>query len=268
MVNKAIRYFLDSEGLPFFWNKIMSSINTELYNNYWVKIMTVVNRELNRLKLYTDDKIQIETNRATTAEQNLSNNIQIETDRATTAEQNLSNKISEILTNFNFFKVILPETGNYFTEESFVKNKLNELYTDNINEIEDKIGLFTLRYKYSFLTIENSLVSITDKNWVQVIKGLVSINEDDKTDFYIDGVNNYNIIQRIHTNDGWQEWEYIYSSDNNDKPSHAPEIRPSILTAEVNETNLQFTNNASVIEDELILIGDNLNIENKNLNIE
>ena len=266
MVNKAIRYFLDSEGLPFFWNKIMSSINTELYNNYWVKIMTVVNRELNRLKLYTNDKIQIETDRATTAEQNLSNKIQIETDRATTAEQNLSNKISEILNSFNFCKVILPETGNYFTEASLIKTKLNELYTDNINEIEDKIGIFTLRYKYSFLTIENSLVSITDKNWVQVIKGLVSINEDDKTDFYIDGVNDYNIIQRIHTNDGWQEWEYIYSSD---KPSQEPEIKPSILTAEVNENNLQFTNNnASVVEDKLFLIGDNLNIENKNLNIE
>lgn len=249
MVNKAIRYFLDSEGLPFFWNKIMSSINTELYNNYWFKIMTVVNRELNHLKLYTDDKIQIET------------------DRATTAEQNLSNRISEVLNNFNFFKVILPETGNYFTEDSLIKTKLNELYTDNINEIEDKIGIFTLRYKYSFLTIENSLVSITDKNWVQVIKGLVSINENDKTDFYIDGINNYNIIQRIHTNDGWQEWEYIYSSDK--KPSHEPEINPSILTAEVNENNLKFTNNnASVSDDELILIGDNLNIENKNLNIE
>ena len=249
MVYKAIRYFLDSEGLPFFWNKIMSSINTELYNNYWFKIMTVVNRELNHLKLYTDDKIQIET------------------DRATTAEQNLSNRISEVLNNFNFFKVILPETGNYFTEDSLIKTKLNELYTDNINEIEDKIGIFTLRYKYSFLTIENSLVSITDKNWVQVIKGLVSINENDKTDFYIDGINNYNIIQRIHTNDGWQEWEYIYSSDK--KPSHAPEINPSILTAEVNENNLKFTNNnASVSDDELILIGDNLNIENKNLNIE
>lgn len=242
MVNKAIRYFLDSEGLPFFWNKIMSSINTELYNNYWFKIMTVVNRELNHLKLYTDDKIQIET------------------DRATTAEQNLSNRISEVLNNFNFFKVILPETGNYFTEDSLIKTKLNELYTDNINEIEDKIGIFTLRYKYSFLTIENSLVSITDKNWVQVIKGLVSINENDKTDFYIDGINNYNIIQRIHTNDGWQEWEYIYSSDK--KPSHEPEINPSILTAEVNENNLKFTNNnASVSDDELILIGDNLNIE-------